>query len=214
MNESPPKPGRAAEERKKTYTQHFLDSDKESKIKGCQRKAPRCDGFYMKFMRNQRNRSSALPVPPCCENLFKQASFFREYENHHHTFVLLARLNPFHVVTLCLPALFYYEKLHKFSKRYKFDSVAYYLCICFMPNVNQFVFSVIIWNTKDCLVDKTSQSWLAWIRTKCLVDKFPPLRTDFVYIMLKNISRNPQTKEVFGWESKQYVIMYSSRKIM
>jgi hypothetical protein len=91
MNESPPK--RKKERNENIHTTNF-DCDKEPKIKGCQQSEPESpDGFYMKFMKNQRNRSpyARLPKLPCCENLFKQALFVVvENKSHHHTFVLRA----------------------------------------------------------------------------------------------------------------------------
>lgn len=78
-----------------------------------------------------------LPIPHAvkiCSNMF-----LAEYKkSSSHTFVLLARLNSFHVVMLRL--LFHYEKLFlnfiNSPRVINFDSAARYLFICFMSNVN------------------------------------------------------------------------------
>lgn len=130
---------RKEDKRKKTYTQHFSDCDKESKIKGCQQsERPRSERwFYMKFMKNQ---SEPLPIYPC-PMLWKfvQTCSSPSIKSHHLTPLCCARLNSFHVVMF--DCFLYYENSFFLDfinspRVINFDSAARYLFICFMSNVN------------------------------------------------------------------------------
>jgi hypothetical protein len=170
MNESPPKKKRASKKEQKTYTQQFSsDCDKEPKIKGCQRspKGPKWIFFYMKFMKNQRNRSFACTLTSShavkiCSN--RHFLLLWRIKSHHHTFVLRAvKIILCGNVVWCLDArfffitnFFHFFEIHKFSRviNFQFTVVVYYLFICFMSNVNLFFFSA-----RLCAFSQPPRAW-------------------------------------------------------
>jgi hypothetical protein len=135
MNESPPK--RKKERTENIHTTNF-DCDKEPKIKGCQQSEPESpDGFYMKFMKNQRNRSPRMHV-------YRSSHAVKICSNRH--FLLLwrikviitplccARLKSFYVVMLFDAStlaflLRNFFGIHKFSRVINFQFTV--LCIIY-----------------------------------------------------------------------------------